>query len=448
MKVSRFINFFRKPFGIVVLIMVALCLLVLGGFLTYYAIVTNPTYTMAEMKAFFEQGRKVVEAVPEEKLAFGKKLLALLETLPEIPRWEKYPDEAVLAREEQKWRKTVLSSGFLKDLYRLTASGPGAFAFDWASGPDALVPWVLPMREVSGLLKRELKRALQENRCGDALNIIRSVDVLARTLEHKTYEVSAIVGLGICHEMLAGILESLPANQPDSIRALMSQLARIEAELPDPAQLVALGNVCIADYLQRHDFKTQEESGFLVDLDMFQYDRVRHKALSVILTTHFDMLAAMKAPAPQAVHRIQSIAERVSLSASPDNNRLKAAIHLPAEQCILIYAGIYLRRLRLDASFKGTRIALALALFHEKTGRHPDSLKELVPSCINAIPKDPFTLKAFYYAPKGDHYILYSAGENLKDDGGKVRPFQEERFLENDSNGDLIIVRPPAPDNR
>ena len=127
-----------------------------------------------------------------------------------------------------------------------------------------------------------------------------------------------------------------------------------------------------------------------------------------------------------------------------NKNGIEAATHFPASLFVDVYVGIYTRRLTVEASLKGARIALALALYHGRTGSYPESLQDLVPSYIDAVPKDPFTLKPFFYAPNGGHYLLYSAGENQKDDGGKVRPFQDERFLVNDSDGDLVIVRPPA----
>ncbi len=68
----------------------------------------------------------------------------------------------------------------------------------------------------------------------------------------------------------------------------------------------------------------------------------------------------------------------------------------------------------------------------------------LVPEFIKTLPKDPFTGKQFLYSRKDGRFLLYSAGTNLTDNGGSVYPEKEGRFLIDDDDGDLIIVRPPV----
>src|SRR5206468_7335626 len=65
------------------------------------------------------------------------------------------------------------------------------------------------------------------------------------------------------------------------------------------------------------------------------------------------------------------------------------------------------------------RIALALAAFHAEHADYPQSLGQLVPEYLPAIPDDFFVEKPLVYARTAGGYTLYSVGPNMTDDGGK-----------------------------
>jgi hypothetical protein len=69
-----------------------------------------------------------------------------------------------------------------------------------------------------------------------------------------------------------------------------------------------------------------------------------------------------------------------------------------------------------------TKLAFALAAYHAKHSRYPANLTTLVPKYLKEVPKDIFNDDGdLHYAWTGDGYLLYSVGENGKDDGGKGR---------------------------
>jgi len=64
-------------------------------------------------------------------------------------------------------------------------------------------------------------------------------------------------------------------------------------------------------------------------------------------------------------------------------------------------------------------VSLALQAYRAEHGNYPETLAELTPAYITAIPDDPFALQApVCYKRAADGYLLYSIGPDGKDDGG------------------------------
>jgi hypothetical protein len=65
------------------------------------------------------------------------------------------------------------------------------------------------------------------------------------------------------------------------------------------------------------------------------------------------------------------------------------------------------------------RIVLGAHVFKSKNGRWPHDLKEATEDESPDIRQDPFSGKELVYKVAGDSFLLYSVGEDCKDDGGK-----------------------------
>jgi len=79
-----------------------------------------------------------------------------------------------------------------------------------------------------------------------------------------------------------------------------------------------------------------------------------------------------------------------------------------------------------QAQRRGLYILCALEIYKARHQKYPDSLSELAPSIIAQVPLDPFSDQMFIYKIDQDQKILlYSVGENLKDDGGNERNFND-----------------------
>jgi hypothetical protein len=63
-------------------------------------------------------------------------------------------------------------------------------------------------------------------------------------------------------------------------------------------------------------------------------------------------------------------------------------------------------------------VELALRAHSAEHGKPPAQLKELSPTFLKEIPRDPFTGKPLVYRPQGTNWLLYSVGPDRVDNGG------------------------------
>ena len=89
---------------------------------------------------------------------------------------------------------------------------------------------------------------------------------------------------------------------------------------------------------------------------------------------------------------------------------------------------------------------LALARFEKEKGRYPDNLATLVElGYLKEMPRDPYSDGPLVYEKTDDSFILYSFGENLSDDGGRVARRDDGSIKQWANNGDWVFW--PVPES-
>lgn len=81
---------------------------------------------------------------------------------------------------------------------------------------------------------------------------------------------------------------------------------------------------------------------------------------------------------------------------------------------------------RAIAGLRASRLAIFCELYRRKHGQLPETLDQLVPEFIEAVPLDPFDGKAMKYKHDGNDVVIYSVNDNRKDDGGVLTPPHEK----------------------
>ena len=88
-------------------------------------------------------------------------------------------------------------------------------------------------------------------------------------------------------------------------------------------------------------------------------------------------------------------------------------------ESIVTLAGVVRKVMRVEAAKQIVVTAIGLKRYQLKHGNYPPNLDSLVPEFLSVIPTDPVDGKPLNYRLKADGtFLLYSVGENGKDDGG------------------------------
>ena len=144
------------------------------------------------------------------------------------------------------------------------------------------------------------------------------------------------------------------------------------------------------------------------------------------LETMNDYVKATQTPLPARL-RAASAAE-TKMKAMPASYRFSRMM-LPAVTNAII------KDARSTASLRAAQTSLAIERFRLATNKLPESLANLVPAYLKTVPADPFDDQPLRYKKLDKGYVVYSIGDDLKDNGG----------AEKDANGKTFTVGTDIP---
>ena len=129
----------------------------------------------------------------------------------------------------------------------------------------------------------------------------------------------------------------------------------------------------------------------------------------------------------------------------------KTDFHSMMSESIVTLGGVVRKVMRVEVAKQMTITAIALKRYQLKHGNYPPDLNSLVPELLPSVPLDPVDGQPLRYHRNADGtFLLYSIGENGKDDGGDpsldkgVEP--SNYYWQNPHALDWVWPRPATPE--
>jgi len=144
----------------------------------------------------------------------------------------------------------------------------------------------------------------------------------------------------------------------------------------------------------------------------------RDSDFELLLDRSAQRIAASALPFKQCLDKLENLKPGIENDGRPGSLALELA-----EGSVNKYPAYARGNFEGIAHLRIIRVALGVERWRlAHNGNVPDSLAELVPDCLPAIPNDPFDEKPLRYKKLASGYVIYSIGSDLTDDGGKEKP--------------------------
>jgi hypothetical protein len=318
----------------------------------------------------------------------------------------------------------VKHRGLIPMIERAASRPECQFAVNWQDGAGALFPHLSAMRSMPKLLSAN---ALLEARDGDMDEAVRSVELsfkVSRSLKDDPSIIGELVRIAIIkissqslREILQyGNLSEAQARRLDSTLSQPGMLPSFDRAMQGERcfglwgfELIRGNSASLPTFLQGSGGTARFPAlwNALGDIwrpvsyaDELVYLKMINHEAGLMRRPYRDVHDKLELADPSTKLPRYAIVSRIML---PVFSRATAARD----------AGI--------AEEGGSRILVGLQVYNDRYGCYPANLQALKSRLGWVVPTDPFSGKDFIYRPKGNGFVLYSIGENLKDDG--MRPY-------------------------
>lgn len=291
--------------------------------------------------------------------------------------------------------------------------GAARYPTDYNQGIGMPIPYVQQLRSGARMLQLEaLTRAHRGDAHGAALSL-RTMWRLGESLENDPLLISQLVRIAI-DGMMTGQLETLMATMEfsdDDLRAIQAELRG--ADFSDGLRRSLRGERALGFHaIQHYD---QAEASLGVKPTPLASPLLRMES-AFYLEQMAKVIEAADAPLPQTRLGVQKVdAELSELQHRPILRRLGTSM---TSMLLPALGSAADASCRAQARAETADAAIAAELFRRSKVRPPESLAELVPEFLPAVPVDPFDGQPLRFIRRGDELLIYSVGYNNADDGG------------------------------
>ncbi|HPC96282.1 MAG TPA: hypothetical protein PLU87_15150 [Sedimentisphaerales bacterium] len=305
------------------------------------------------------------------------------------------------------------------ELLREGAAIPGCrYPVDLAQGFSCRIPHLPPgLREATFLFVLESMLQAEEHNAEPAVQSILSAYGLAHSLRNEPTDISQIVRMSL-HRFVGSGLERIL----NKIRLSDTQLRRIDAVLaaahdPNASVLPLVYRRCSG-----YEAFRKPRDPDLVQETQEEAPSVAHIAIGRALGT-LDLSLLEYLDRVEQHMKILQLAPAQRLEAATEAKARYEANPLPPGLNWLLDDLAQIIRIDVEdmARVHVARAAIAIERYRLADDRLPESIADVVPRFLEAVPEDPFDSESLRYGKRDGGYVVYSIGPDGTDDGGTER---------------------------
>jgi len=332
-----------------------------------------------------------------------------------------------LKEEELKKGKRIIESDEFNKVFNLVEKAvnmPCRFNIEYEKGPEVLLPHLSGLRNLSRYIRAKIYFCLKDKKYDEAIKFAKIglkigdslkdelllISQLARFAIDETVMMSInsvfnVKGIKISENDYMEILSILNGKQTDIGRALNGELVIFGKPIflsSYPRELF----FCLSCGLKYNKFYKVINAIYLplIKNDFIFYSKY-----------FSDIIEFSKKPYYSAKKEIEKM-EKSNLKIY--SNRFISIKHIYSALLNPTSIGCIIQKTNYSAYIDTFKIVIGLKIYKERYGKYPEKIQLLAPEILPSLPYDPFTGKEFIYHIEKDYFLVYSLGENEKDDNG------------------------------
>jgi len=284
------------------------------------------------------------------------------------------------------------------------------------------LPYLSEMRKASFLLKLEAILHAENGESKSAISSVKSIFGIARSLAKEPFTMSQMARSA--HQSLATSTIEYCINRVELTDEQLVELIKSvhNAERISDMTCAFIGERCwaLSFFKAPESMNPDSIDGIPVRPILEIYKAVGLTDADAII--YLDIMDGYIKAAQLPPHKRQE-----AVKAIDTRLRSTSQIHILLHTIMFPLSRITSIELRTIAYLRTARTALAVMRYRLAAGRLPDTLTDLVPIYLDAVPVDPFDGKDLRYEKLGVGFLVYSVGEDLRDDSGTEKPTRKTK---------------------
>jgi hypothetical protein len=308
----------------------------------------------------------------------------------------------------------------LELLHKGAAIEHSRYPIDLSKGFEALMPDLSNIRTGAFLLKLGAILYAENAEPQSAARSITSTFGLARSLSEEPILVSQLVRVA-CQALAVSTLEHA-INRTEFTDEQLVDLGDTLANARDTSAMTRafVGERCAGVSILKSPSAQilQLVNGGssllrILPISLYKFAGLADMDVAIYLDLMNDYIEAMQLPPEQRREAAGAVNARFEKT---------SRIHILLHIIMPALSRVTTLDLRNIAQLRTARVGLAIERYRLATGKLPDTLAELVPTYLDAVPKDPFDGKELRYKKLEPGFVVYSIGVDGSDDGGIEKP--------------------------